>query len=246
MPITDWDIFRAACLALISGNNPYAVGQGEMLFFNPVWTLIPLIPMAILPKYIGLLANALAAIFAFIFITRRLKMTIWEFFFIAISPMNLQSMIYGNIEWIPLLGVLFPAPLAMVFYATKPQATIGLILLTLLLEWERARWKGVLLAVLPTLFLALLTVAIWGLPPVPGADNPGQHALFPYSLLLGLPALYLALKNRDQRTSLFVGPFVSPYVTFHGYLPALFALRGKWMALGTLAAYIPVILDIVA
>lgn len=246
MPITDWDVFRAACLALISGHNPYSVGQGEMLFFNPIWTLIPLTPMAILPKYFGLLVNALVTVFALLFVARHLKLTIWEYFFVAISPMNLQAMLYGNIEWIPLLGVLFPAPLAMVFYATKPQATIGLMLLTLLLEWERLRWKGVLLAVTPTLALIVITVVIWGLPPVPGPANPGQHSLFPYSLLLGIPALILALKNRDARTVLFAGPFVSPYVTFHGYLPALFTFRGKWMALAVLIAYFPVILNIVA
>jgi hypothetical protein len=246
MPITDWDVFRAACLALISGYNPYSVGQGEMLFFNPIWTLIPLIPMAILPKYVGLLVNAIVTIFALLIVSRHLKLTIWEYFFITISPMNLQAMLYGNIEWIPLLGVLFPAPLAMVFYATKPQATIGLMLLTILLEWKRLGWKGVLLGLLPTFTLAMITISIWGLPPVPGPTNPGQRSLFPFSLIIGLPALLLALKKSDLRMALFVGPFVSPYVTFHGYLPALFLFRGKWMALAVLVSFIPVILNIVA
>ena len=164
----------------------------------------------------------------------------------AICPMLLQSIIYGNVEWIPLLGVLFPAPIALIFYTTKPQATIGLILVTLLLEWDRAQWKGVLLAIIPTLVLAVVTTAIYGLPPVPGPNNPGQHSLFPYSLLVGIPVLILAMKKRDERLSLFVGPFVSPYVTFHGYLPALFAFRGKWMALAVAISYIPVLLNLVA
>jgi len=170
-------------------------------------------------------------------------MTIWEYLFITISPMNLQSMLYGNIEWIPLLGVLFPAPLAMIFYSTKPQATIGLMLLTILLEWKRLRWKGVTLALIPTFALAMITVTIWGLPPVPGPTNPGQYSLFPYSLILGLSALIMALKNRNIRMALFIGPFVSPYVTFHGYLPALFLFHG---AIAVLVSFIPVILNIVA
>lgn len=244
--MTDWDVLRAACLALISGQNPYTVGEGEMLFFNPVWTLIPLIPLALLPHYVGLLVNGLVTWISLLFVSRRLELTIWEYFLIAICPMALQSIVYGNIEWIPLLGVLFPAPVALIFYATKPQATIGIILLTLLIEWDHKRWKGVLVAIAPTLVLAILTTALYGLPPVPGPHNPGQHSLFPFSLLAGIPALILALKRRDQRLSLFVGPFVSPYVTFHGYLPALFAFRGKWMALAVAISYIPVLLGIVA
>lgn len=244
--MTDWEVFRAACLALIAGQNPYSVGEGEMLFFNPIWTLFPLIPLALLPHYVGLLANGLVTWISLLFVSRHLKLTIWEFFFIAICPMVLQSIIYGNVEWIPLLGVLFPAPIAMIFYSTKPQATIGLILLTLLLEWDHARWKGVLLAIIPTLLLAAVTTVVYGLPPVPGPNNPGQHSLFPYSLLVGIPALVISLMRRDQRLSLLVGPFVSPYVTFHGYLPALFAFRGKWMALAVAISYIPVLLNLVA
>jgi len=242
----DWEVFRQACLALISGQNPYSVGQGQMLFFNPIWTLIPLIPMALLPTFTGLLVNAAVDLIALLFVARHLKLTHWEFFCVAICPMNLQSMVYGNIEWIPLLGLLFPAPLAIIFYSTKPQATIGLILVTLWIEWNKTRWKGVLLAICPTLILVVICTAIWGLPPIPGPHNPGQHSLFPYSLLLGIPVLIVALMNKDRRLSLFVGPFVSPYVTFHGYLPAMFALRGKWLVLALVISFIPVVLNIVA
>lgn len=244
--MTDWDVLRAACLAFISGQNPYTVGEGEMLFFNPVWTLVPLIPLALLPHYIGLLANGLVTWVSLLFVSRQLKLTIWEYFLIAVCPMALQSIVYGNVEWIPLLGVLFPAPIALVFYSTKPQATIGIILLTLLLEWDRARWKGVLFAMAPTIALVVITTVIYGLPPVPGPNNPGQYSLFPFSLLAGIPVLVIALTRRDKRLSLFVGPFVAPYVTFHGYLPALFAFRGKWMALAVAISYIPVLLNIVA
>jgi hypothetical protein len=244
--IIDWDIFREACLALLSGHNPYLVGQGQMQFFNPVWTLIPLIPLALLPSFAGYILNALTSMAVMLGVTKRLKMTAWEFFFVAISPMHLQSMIYGNIEWIPLLGILMPAPLALVFFATKPQATIGLILLLLFNQWTEGGWKKLIITLAPTILVIGISFVLWGMPPIPGVNNPGQRSLFPWSLLAGIPALVLAIRNRDQRMAAFVGPFVSPYVTFHGYLPALFPFKGKWMALAVAISFIPVLLGIVA
>ena len=244
--MTDWDVFRSAVLALFSGQNPYSVGQGEMRFFNPPWILLPIAPLAALPPLTGLLLNALVSLFVLLFVSRRLKMTKWEFFLLAICPMHLQSMLYGNVEWLPLMGLLFPAPIAMLFFSTKPQATLGFILLALLRQWKASRWRGLALTLAPTFAVALLSVVLWGMPPVPGPNNPGQRSLFPFSLLLGIPALILALRKDDDRTAGFVGPFVSPYVTFHGYLPAVLPFRGKWMVLAVVISFIPVLLGIVA
>jgi hypothetical protein len=244
--MTDWEVFRTACLALLSGHNPYSAGQGQMLFFNPPWTLVPLLPFALLPPLLGLAANALASIASILWVSRRLHLTVWEFFFVAVSPMHLQSMLYGNIEWIPLLGLLCPPPLALLFYLTKPHATAGLIILLLVGQWKTSQWHGLLTTILPAAILSVISVLLWGFPPLPGPNNPGQHSLFPFSLLLGIPALYVAIKREDKRWGAFVGPFVSPYVTFHGYLPALFPFRGKWMGLAVLVSFLPVVLNLVA
>ncbi len=88
---------------------------------------------------IGLLANAAVSVVVVLLVSRHLKLSLWEFFFVAISPMLLQSMLYGNTEWIPMLGLLFPAPIAMLFFATKPQAALGWILLFLYRAWKTDR-----------------------------------------------------------------------------------------------------------
>jgi hypothetical protein len=244
--LTDWDIFRMASQALISGQNPYSIGSGEMQFYNPAWFLLPILPLTLLPSIIGLLANAGVSMFALLFITKRLGMGVWETFLVLVCPMHLQSLIYGNPEWVPLLGILLPPPLALLLFVTKPQATLGLIILLLLQEWKRGRYRALLTTLAPTLVLTAATVLLWGAPPIPGPLNPGPRSLFPFSLLLGLPALVIALRREDKRMAAFVGPFVSPYVTFHGYLPALIAFRGKWMALAVAISFIPVLLGIVA
>jgi len=244
--VTDWDVFREATLALLSGQNPYLVGAGEMRFYNPPWALIPLIPLAVLPPMVGLLANAVVSVAVVLVVSRHLKLSLWEFFFVAISPMLIQSMLYGNTEWVPMLGLLFPAPVAMLFFATKPQAALGWILLFLLRSWKTDRWTGVGITIAPTILLGIVSLILWGLPPIPGPENPGQHSLFPVSLFLGIPVLIWALRSDDDRLAGFVGPFTAPYVTFHGYVHALFPFKGKWMALAVLASFIPVVLGIVA
>lgn len=244
--MTDWDVFREAVMALLHGHNPYSAGQGEMLFFNPVWTLFPLIPMAVLPRMVGHVLNALVSMISLMFVTKRLKIKVWDYFLIAISPMHLHSMLYGNIEWMPLLGLLCPPPLAMVFYSTKPQAASGLILLLLWQQWKENKWKGVAKTVAPTLALVLISLAVFGFPPVPGGENPGQRSLFPFSLLVGIPALVIALRQNDEKLAMFSGPFTAPYVTFHGYLPAIFAFEGKWLLLAVIVGFIPIFLGLVS
>lgn len=241
----DWEVFREAALALLDGRNPYSVGEGEMLFFNPVWTLLPLIPLALLPLWYGLIANALVSTTALLFVSRYLELGPWGFFLVAVSPMHIQSMIYGNIEWLPLLGLLFPPPIALIFFLTKPQSTVGLIVLLLWRECKARQWQGVVRTMAPALVLAICAVLIYGFPSVPSGQNPGQRSLFPFSLLVGVPVLIYAIRHQDERRAMFVGPFVAPYVTFHGYLPALFALEGKWMVLGVLVSFIPVVLGLV-
>ncbi len=243
--MTDWEIFRLACLALISGQNPYNIGNGQLVFFNPIWTLIPLIPLSLLPTMAGLILNGVISILSLFFVSKRLNLSKSEFFIWSISPMHLQSMLYGNIEWLPLLGLLLPGPLALIFFCIKPQASLGFIAILFYQEWQKGKWQALLKTTLPTIVLIIANIFIWGLPTIPTSSNPGLRSLFPFSLVLGIPALLLSLRDKDYRTSGIVGPFVSPYVTFHGYLPAMLAFRGKWMLIVLLISFIPVLLGLV-
>lgn len=241
--LNDWEVYRLAVRALLSGGNPYLVGAGEMRFFNPPWTLIPILPLTIFPHGIGMILNGVASLISFMLVARHLKMGIWGFFLLAISPMHIEALMYGNIEWLPMLGLLAPPPLALLIFTTKPQATIGLILLLLWQVWVKDKHKGILLTVAPTAVFLIITLWLWGVPPMPGSANPGQHSLFPYSLLLGIPALIWAIKKQDQKVAAFSGPFISPYVTFHGYLPALLPLRGWWLFAAVIIVYIPILIN---
>jgi hypothetical protein len=240
----DWDVYRNAALALLAGHNPYTTGYGQMLFFNPPWMLVILMPLLVLPRNTGFILNAVVSTLIFIPITRRLKMGIWGYFFIVTSPMHLQAIGAGNVEWLPWCGVFFPAPIAILFYLIKPQATIGIILLTLYLELKNGGWKSVAVALTPSLVLTALWLLLWGLPESPSGGNIGRLEFFPASLIVGLPALFLALKARSKRMAAFAGPFMAPYVTYHGWLSVLFPFRKASMLFVWLLMFIPVLLNV--
>ncbi len=237
----DWDVFRAAALALLHGQNPYEVGAGGMRFFNPPWAAALLIPLALLPRLPGLIVLALVSTISLLLVARRMGMGLWGSVLLVTSLMHIESMLNGNIEFLPWLGVLFPAPVALIFFTIKPQATLGVIVLVLWAEWQDNGWVGLLKTLAPTAILTALWLLIWGLPPVRPAENASNFSLFPYSLFIGVPALAYALWRRDLRWAAFAGPLFSPYVIYHTYLALLFPLRGVWLLLAWLAAFIPIL-----
>lgn len=202
-----------------------------------------LMPLLVYPRITSLIANAIISILIFT-ITRRLKMDIWGYFFIVASPMHLQSIGYGNVEWLPWCGLFFLPPIANIFYLIKPQATIGLILLTLLLELKGGGWKSVIIALSPSVILIALSLLLWGIPEKPSSGNIGRLEFFPASLIVGLPALYLALKTKSKRMAGFAGPFMSPCVTYHGWLSVLFPFKKVSMFIVWLLMFIPVLLNV--
>lgn len=237
----DWDVFRAASLALLRGQNPYEVGSEGMRFFNPPWTVLLLVPVALLPRIPGLIVLALISTVSLLLVARRMGMGLWGSVLLVTSLMHIESMLNGNIEFLPWLGVLFPAPVALLFFAIKPQATAGAIALVLLGEMQDNGWVGLLKALAPTAALTALWLLIWGPPPTKPFSDAINFSLFPYSLIVGLPALFYALARRDLRWAALAGPLLSPYVPFHTYLAVLFPLRGVWLLLAWLAAFIPIL-----
>ena len=229
--LTDWDIFNLAIQALLQGVNPYTIGTGQFRFFNPVWTLFFLSPFSLFQnKWIAMLAMGLVSIIVFMLVSKKFKIGLLGFLLIALSPMHLYSMAWGNIAWLPWIGVLVSPWLGMLFLATKPQATLVVMLVTVLKQWDRYKLLGVIKTVLPIAIVTLITVGIWGLPTLPDVEaNVGNVSLFPYSLVLGIPALIYALVRRDLRWGAFATPFLMPYSCYHGFIGILFPFSGLAM-----------------
>lgn len=220
--MVDWEIFEAAIAAVLSGSNPYLVGYQNHRLFNPPWVLLILFPLLMLNDQITPPVVWLVALSSMYLVGRHFRLSGLKMFFLLSSPMLLYSMGYGNIEWLPWLGLLMPTPLALIFLTIKPQATFGVIIVRLLRSWERQGLPGVLLAVLPTAVLILIWWVTWGFPRPPDDSSPGNIAFFPWTLIIGVPLLLMALRRRSVGLAALAAPFISPYVTFPTYLATQF------------------------
>ena len=124
----DWEVCRQACLAFLSGENPYSVGSGQLNFFNPFWPLIPLIPLVLLPPITGLILNGTVSILSLSFVAKKLNLSNWEFFLWRfpnarpIYPIRQYRMAASS-------GLISLDILALLFFCTKPQASLGFIVI---------------------------------------------------------------------------------------------------------------------
>lgn len=223
----DIQIFQDAASMLMSGGNPYSVGVGHLRFFNPWWLLIILWPVLQLPTFTALFLNAALSFAVYIAAARRLRLGPWALFFLLTSPFHLNALLYGAISWVVLLGLFMPAPLALIFFAIKPQIGLGLIAVTLLREYDRGGVRAVLWALTPVSLLVAIGLLWFGIPATPAGANPGRVEFFPLTLVLGIPMLIKALHTRDQRMGAASSVLLAPYTTFKDYLPLL--LVGGWV-----------------
>lgn len=221
-PMQDWQAYRAAALALLAGQNPYHAGWGIFRLLYPPWALILILPYLLLSHDAAFFAMSITSTVVLGLVARRFKLGTLGTFFLISTPTHLYALGYGNVVWLPWIGLLFPAPIALIFLSTKPHVTLVVILIILMREWDRAGLYGVIIAAAPTAVLTMIWLILWGFPDL-GGENIGNVTFFPWSLLLGVPALILAMRHRSTRLAAFANPFLMPYTTFYGYLGTAFA-----------------------
>lgn len=205
----DWNTyFRPATLAMLHGESPYIVPG----YYNPFWTLIPMIPFALLPEPWGRIGFFLLSFLAFGVLLYRLKpkpMSMVLFF--TCFPV-IACLQYGEIDWLALLAFVTPAPLALILAATKPQIGLGIGVYWLIASWQAGGVKGVFKNFYPVTLLFILSFVLyddWFLTSINTLNKPFNIALFPWLVPLGI---YL-LTTRKKNAALATGVCVSPYHT---------------------------------
>jgi hypothetical protein len=222
----DWTIsYRPAALAMLAGSSPYA----GVPFFNAPWTLLALIPFAILPYRLGVATLFVANLAAFVYIglrfTKRaipLLALLWSFPVIA-------CVLFGQIDAFILLGLFLPRPLGLIFLLAKPQLGAAIALFWMVEAWREGGLKKLALTFAPVALVYLISFAIFGLWPLSlNLANliATQHntSLWPGSIMIGLPLLIHALRMRKENFSLLAAPFFSPYVAPQSWSIALIGL----------------------
>lgn len=223
----DWPTFlRPATLRLLSGSSPYTEP-----FANPPWTLLPLIPLALLPPRLGSAILVIASPLIFGMIAHRAGGKILPVLFFSFSSPVVHNAFNVNIDFLPALGLIMPPQIGLFFIMMKPQIAIGVAIYWFIQAWCNDGIKGIIITFWPVTAAFIISFLIYGMWPVEGfrvvsemAQNTGDANLFPWSVPFGVVILVYALLGKDKILSISASPLLSPYVAMHSWSGFLLGL----------------------
>ncbi len=233
----DWNIaFYPATRLLLQGQNPYSVTP----FHNPVWALLPLIPLVLLGQRTGGLLLFFFSLFSYTFLGFHFKAKPLALIALLLSPLMFYNLFLGNIDALVLWGLLLPPPIGLFLVAIKPQIGIGISIYLAYSLWRESGWRGLLLGFAPVTVALVLSFLLFG----NWMANPAENvvtaywnlSLFPWSLPIGLALLVIALRRRKLTVSISAAPFLAPYLSLGSWSVALMGLLENNLAMVTVVS----------
>jgi hypothetical protein len=236
----DWrSFFRPAALALLSGHSPYTVPG----YFGPPWALIPVIPFAVLPPALGGACVFVLTLLSWCLVARRLGASWLVVAVLALSPHVITGAIFGNLDWLAIIGFILPPQIGLFFILIKPQVGIGLALFWLWQAWRTGGAREAVRVFAPVTIALLLSFLLFGFWPTRVGSLSAAAwnvSLWPYSIPIAFVLLVAAIQNKKAGLSISASPFFSPYlasitwpVAILGLLPnqvlVIAATAGMWV-----------------
>lgn len=211
----DWKLtFRRASLKLLMGESPYQIAA----FFNPPWTLLPLLPIALLSPALGSAVMYVLNLFAYLFVAFKLKTNLWRIvIFVLFSGMIINST-NGNIEGILSLGFILPPPIGLFFVLAKPQMGIAVAVFWAVESWRTGGIEKTIRIFLPVTAGFIISFIIFGAYIKDTAQLTyvwWNSSIFPKGIPVGLLLLALASWKREIIFAIAASPFFAPYLTAH-------------------------------
>ncbi|HSG44117.1 MAG TPA: hypothetical protein VLA72_13255 [Anaerolineales bacterium] len=249
----DWiHTYRPAALAMARGESPYTVD----IYYAAPWALLPLIPIALLPKQAGIICIFLLGLSAFAYTAYKLGAKPVSMIIFLLSASVVGCLLWGNIEWMPLLAIVLPAPIGLIFAVIKPQVGIGIVIYWLFKILKTEGFKSVIKAFLPVTILTLLSFWMYGLWPLRfqqtldlsnSSSLDYNSTIWPQGAFIGIWLLYKAIKSHHARTAMAASPFLSPYTLQYTWVAVLVSVINKPMELLiiSIGLWIPVALRFV-
>jgi hypothetical protein len=195
--------------------DPYQVP-----FHNPPWVALFLWPVAMLPLRMGFIANGLLAIGIVVWLVLREGGSSLAVLVTLLSPPFIGTLLVGNIEWIPIAGILIGGAWGVPLLLAKPQ-TAGLVAI-LFFKRSGFKWRFWL----PMVAVMLASLLIWGwwpakIPPMPTDYSSWNLSIFPWGVPLGILCAWLAWKRDGLHWVLLAGILLSPYFGIGSLTPAV-------------------------
>jgi len=244
----DWhNTYRPAALAMLQGKSPFSI---EIYYAAP-WALVPLMPFAVMPYWLGRLGVFILGLCAFAFTAYRLGARNWNLVIFMMSAAVIGCLNNGNIEWMPLLGIVLPPQYGLILLAVKPQLGVGLGVYWLITIWKDKGFWQMTRTFAPVLLLILASVALYGFWFLrfeqTVAWSRDNTSLGLQGMFIGAVALVWSIHNHDDRTALAAGPFLAPYVLQFTWSATLTPFLNKRLELLTAVVFLwlPVIARII-
>jgi hypothetical protein len=223
-PAFDWHFYYLPAIGeLLSGRSPYTITG----FLNPPWTLIPLIPLYLMPEPIGRAVLATASIVVILYVLQRLHAKPIAIIAVLLSAPVFEEIYSGNMDWLAVLGFVLPPQIGLFFVLIKPQVGIGVAVYWLIETWRQGRLRGVIHVFLPVTLAYIASFLIFGLWPMNMRDALGwsdSFTFWPSAIPIGIGLLVVAIRRRDIRFSMGASPCLAPYVRMHSWIGALIAI----------------------
>ncbi|MBN1146796.1 MAG: hypothetical protein JXA78_06045 [Anaerolineales bacterium] len=221
----DWHCYQESGALLLAGQPPY-LRHG---FGNPFWALLPALPAVGLPLEIGRAYWFTLSIFGYMLVgVRLLRKPLLVLLFLT-NPFTIFGLMQANNDWLAFLGFAASPWLGLILTSIKPQIGLPFILYLL---WQGLRARN-LRFVLPALALWILSFILYGpwilsFGAIYHNSTAFDASLFPYSLVIGAPALVYALWKGRQYLTHGIGPMLSPYIMMHSWA-GVFLISTEWV-----------------
>lgn len=223
-PGVDWSIaFRPAAWELLHLRSPFNIPG----YFNPPWAAFVLIPFAVFPEQVGRVLLMLVGFMAYTYTAHRLGAGKWAIVAVLLSPLVMHNMLNGNIDWLPLLGLTMPPQIGLFFVTMKPQLGVAIVIFWLVESWRIGGYRETIKWFLPITIATLSSFLLYGFWPSRAAvevDLWWSTSLWPLSLPVGLALMVAAFRQRDMHYAMGASPCFAPYILFHSWVIALYAV----------------------
>lgn len=214
----DWKLnYYPALMALLSGHSPYVAG-----YYNPPWTLLPLIPLVLLPVAWGAAVLGIANFAAYAYVLARMRVNvIMAAVLVLLTSFN---SINGNIEGLCALGFIMPPQIGLFFVLVKPQIGIGVAAYWAFNIYTEYGWRETLRTFAPVTCAYLLSFIVFGFWMSSPNNAPWNYSLWPIGPVFGLALMYLAVYKQKLGYAIAAGPFFSPYVNWFTWVIVIIGL----------------------
>jgi len=221
----DWkETFYPVARAVLGGKNPYSVPT----FRNVPWTVLPLLPFALLSETIGGIVFFIATFATYGWVAYKLNASRVALIAFLLSPPVFYGMRMLNVDILVLIGFVLPAPIGLFFVIIKPQMGLAMVVFWLAEAWRNGGIKEVFKTFFPVTLALLLSFVLFGnWQAGRGSDLAGSTwnaSLWPWVIPIGLVLVMLSLRDRRKDYAISASPFLSPYLAYHSWAGVLLGL----------------------